>query len=73
MQKLSEFFKSGHGLARRAVSKNLKLLKLVLDSRHGVPVWQIAEARGGGCTPNIQMIGMIVVFFRGCNRRFSIF
>ena len=47
MQKLSEFFKSGHGLARRAVSKNLKLLKLVLDSRQGVPVWQIAEARGG--------------------------
>ena len=29
------------------------------------------ESRGG--TPYIQMIGMIVVFFRGCNRRFSIF
>ena len=27
--------------------------------------------RGG--TPYIPMIGMIVVFFRGCNRRFSIF
>ena len=24
-------------------------------------------------TPYIWMIGMIVVFFRGCNRRFSIF
>ena len=24
-------------------------------------------------TPYIRMIGMIVVFFRGCNRRFSIF
>ena len=23
---------------------------------------------GGGGTPYIQMIGMIVVFFRGCNR-----
>ena len=29
------------------------------------------DPRGG--TPYIQMIGMIVVFFRGCNRRFSIF
>ena len=29
--------------------------------------------RGGGGTPYIRMIGMIVVFFRGCNRRFSIF
>ena len=28
---------------------------------------------GGGGTPYIQMIGMIVVFFRGCNRRFGIF
>ena len=28
---------------------------------------------GGGVTPYIQMIGMIVIFFRGCNRRFSIF
>ena len=27
---------------------------------------------GGGGTPYIQMIGMIV-FFRGCNRRFGIF
>ena len=27
----------------------------------------------GGGTPYIQMIGMIAVFFRGCNRRFSIF
>ena len=27
---------------------------------------------GGGGTPCIRMIGMIVVFFRGCNRRFSI-
>ena len=26
-----------------------------------------------GGTPYIRMIGMIVVFFRGCNRRFSIF
>ena len=28
---------------------------------------------GGGGTPNIQMIGMIVVFFRRCNQRFGIF
>ena len=28
---------------------------------------------GGGGTPYIRMIGMIVVFFRGCNRRFGIF
>ena len=28
---------------------------------------------GGGGTRYIQMIGMIVVLFRGCNRRFSIF
>ena len=28
---------------------------------------------GGGGSPYIQMIGMIVVFFRGCKRRFSIF
>ena len=27
----------------------------------------------GGGTPYIPMIGMIVVFFRGCNRRFSNF
>ena len=26
---------------------------------------------GGGSVPYIRMIGMIVVFFRGCNRRFS--
>ena len=26
-----------------------------------------------GDTPYIRMIGMIVVFFRGCNRRFGIF
>ena len=26
-----------------------------------------------GGTPYIRMIGMIVVFFRSCNRRFSIF
>ena len=29
------------------------------------------KARGG--TPCIQMIGMIIVFFRGCNRRFGNF
>ena len=28
---------------------------------------------GGGGTPYIQKIGMIVVLFRGCNRRFGIF
>ena len=28
---------------------------------------------GGRGTPYIRMIGMIVVFSRGCNRRFSIF
>ena len=28
---------------------------------------------GGGGTPYIPMIGMIVVFFRGWNRRFGIF
>ena len=28
---------------------------------------------GGGGTSYIRMIGMIVVLFRGCNRRFSIF
>ena len=28
---------------------------------------------GGGGTPYIRMRGTIVVFFRGCNRRFSIF
>ena len=28
---------------------------------------------GGGGTPYVRMIGMIVVFFRVCNRRFSIF
>ena len=27
----------------------------------------------GGVTLYIQMIGMIVIFFRGCNRRVSIF
>ena len=27
----------------------------------------------GGGTPYIRMIGMIVVFFRGCNGRFGIF
>ena len=31
------------------------------------------QARGGGGTPYVRMIGMIVVFFRGCDRRFSIF
>ena len=30
------------------------------------------EERGGGAIRYIRMIGMIVVFFRGCNRRFSI-
>ena len=30
------------------------------------------EEEGGG-TPYIQMIGMIVIFFRGCNQHFSIF
>ena len=29
--------------------------------------------RGGAGTPYIRMIGMIVVFLRGCNRRFGIF
>ena len=28
---------------------------------------------GRGGTPYIQMIGMIVVFFRGCNQRFGVF
>ena len=28
------------------------------------PHWEISQ----GGTPYIQMIGMIVVFFRGCNR-----
>ena len=28
---------------------------------------------GGGGTPYIQMIKMVVVFFRGCNQRFGIF
>ena len=28
---------------------------------------------GGGGAPYIQMIGKIVVYFRGCNRRFGIF
>ena len=32
----------------------------------------ILDPRGGG-TPYIRMIGMIVIFFRGCNQRFSIF
>ena len=32
----------------------------------------VGAARGGG-TPFIRMIGMIVVFFKGCNRRFGIF
>ena len=27
---------------------------------------------GGGGTPYIRMIGMIVVFFRGCNQQISI-
>ena len=31
------------------------------------------KPRGGGGTPYIRMIGMIVVLFKGCNRRFSIF
>ena len=40
---------------------------------------QLGEAKSksalvlGGGTPYIRMIGMIVVFFRGCNRRFGIF
>ena len=36
-------------------------------------VYMCACVPGGGGTPYIQMIGMIVVFFRGCNRRFGIF
>ena len=28
---------------------------------------------GGGGTPYIRMIWIVVVIFRGCNRRFSIF
>ena len=34
---------------------------------------QCTMARGGGGTPYIQMIGMSIVFFRGCNWRFGIF
>ena len=34
--------------------------------------WSMIMPRGGG-TPYIQMIGMIVIFFRGCNQRFGIF
>ena len=34
---------------------------------------QLLLPGGGGGTPYIQMIGMIVVFLGGCNRRFGIF
>ena len=37
------------------------------------PIKRMKNIRGEGGTPYIKMIGMIVVFFRGCNRRFGIF
>ena len=48
------------------------------ENDHGNIVLHTASRRqwtigGGGGTPYIQMIGMIVVILRGCNRRFSIF
>ena len=36
-------------------------------------VYCSTEDEDPGDTPFIQMIGMIVIFFRGCNRRFGIF
>ena len=42
------------------VNPSLKVQKRVFSS-------------GVGGTPYIRMIGMVVVFFRGCNGRFSIF
>ena len=37
-------------------------------------IWRVKREKcPGGSTSYIRMIGMIVVFFRGCNRRFSIF
>ena len=33
----------------------------------------LGEGPGGGGTPYIWMIGVIVVFFRSCNRQFGIF
>ena len=59
-------------------------LQLLFSIRKSQPAAQIrfvglsatlASTRGGGegGTPYIRLIGMIVVSFRGCNRRFSIF
>ena len=47
-----------------------RVLKLVLVSRY---IREDKKYWGGGGTPYIWMIGMIVVSFRGCNRRFGIF
>ena len=45
-----------------------------VDMIEGSDKWKaILAPGGGGGTPYIRMIRMIVVFFRGCNRRFSIF
>ena len=43
-----------------------KLAEFMLETNYP------SETPGGG-TPYIRMIGMIVVFFRDCNRRFGIF
>ena len=50
---------------------NLVLMFGILVLVFGNVLWQATS--GGEGTPYIRMIGMIVVFFRGCNRRFSIF
>ena len=42
----------------------------LLESRLQI---SLLDTGGGGGTPYIQMIGMVVVFFRGCNPRFGIF
>ena len=50
----------------------IKLLLLHVFPIFGVHYFAVMSLGGGG-TPYIRMIGMIVVFFRGCNRRFGIF
>ena len=57
-------FRSAHSV--RAVSNvGARLSKMIYQTQD--------RFLPGGSTPYIRMIGMIVVFFRGFNRRFSKF
>ena len=48
-----------------------KLREVLQDDRVHLRITGYKIAGGGG-TPYIQMIGMIVVFFRGCNQQSGI-